>query len=484
MMKGERILRKPLILLTFFCMFILVPGFNVQAQEKDAESSIYEDINMKEWNNRIRQEKFDLILPQVMREQNIDMWIHVMRLSNPDPFGAEDLGSTSGVFIFTDRGGDRIERAGLGRRWGASHREWGEQANLVPMSEYDYRFQGVREFVVARDPKRIAVNYKHDLGPWVTYTDFGGALDGISHTDYLLLTEELGEQYTNRLVSSEYVLMNYITRPVPSEIQLLKRMRKNELEYVKKVFAEIVPGVSKKSEAGVTVFRRGSTGISQRGRSRGDGDIVIQGGDIVAAPSQGMYAYVLREGETEPPPEIKKLWAEYLKIDKILAETIKAGLTPRELQKIHKRKFEEQGIILRDNQLHMVKPKNNFPVYAAGFDPKKTHLSIDAHGMLKGAQERKEENYFGPRIGSLGPDWSKKENYFGPRIGSLGPDWSKNIPLPLNHHFVLEYFFYMPSPSSECEDQYLFWWDHEQAIATKSGVEYLSPPQKELYLIH
>jgi hypothetical protein len=42
----------------------------------------------------------------------------------------------------------------------------------------------------------------------------------------------------------------------------------------------------------------------------------------------------------------------------------------------------------------------------------------------------------------------------------------------------------MPWPSSEHEDQYLFWWDHEQAIATDSGVEYLSPPQEELYLIN
>jgi len=42
----------------------------------------------------------------------------------------------------------------------------------------------------------------------------------------------------------------------------------------------------------------------------------------------------------------------------------------------------------------------------------------------------------------------------------------------------------MPSPTSnKDEDQYLFWWDHEQAIATERGVEYLSPPQKELYLI-
>ena len=155
-----------------------------------------------------------------------------------------------------------------------------------------------------------------------------------------------------------------------------------------------------------------------------------------------------------------------IKIDKILAETIKAGRTPREIIQIYKRKFEEEGIIVRDNQLHMVQPKNNFPVYSLGFNPEKTHLSIDAHGMMKGARER------------------PNENLLGPRIGSLGPDWTKDIPIPSNHHFVLEYFFYMPSfTSNEHEDQYLFFWDHEQAIATESGVEYLYPPQKNLILI-
>jgi len=382
------------------------------------------------------------------------------------------------------RGGDRIERAVLGRRWGASQRERGEwETKLVeecgaydiiadpvcvqepvgsPMTEYDYRFKGLREFVVARDPKCIAVNFKHDLGPWVT---FSRENYGISHTDYLLLTEELGEQYASRLVSSEYVMMDYIIRKVPSEIKLLKKIRKDETERVKKAFAEIVPGVTKNREAGVNVYRRRGTGISQRGRTKGYENVVIQGGDIIASPSQGMYAYVLREGETEPPPEIKKLWAEYRKIDKILTETIKAGLTAREIEQNYKRKFKDEGIIVRDNQLHMVRLKNNFPVYSAGFYPEKTELSVDSHGMMKGARKR------------------KAENYFGPRIGSLGPDWSKDIPLPPNHHFVLEYFFYMPAPSSEYEDQYLFWWNHEQALATASGVEYLSPLKKELYLI-
>ena len=67
--------------------------------------------------------------------------------------------------------------------------------------------------------------------------------------------------------------------------------------------------------------------------------------------------------------------------------------------------------------------------------------------------------------------------------GSQGPDWALDILLQPNHHFVIEYFFYMSSPAGEGEDQYLLWWNHEEALATESGVEYLTRPQTELYLI-
>ena len=121
----------------------------------------------------------------------------------------------------------------------------------------------------ARDPKRIAVNYREKLGPWGTSNGMDSrgstAQDGISHTDYILLTKELGDKYTQRLVSFEYVMMDYLITPVPSEVELLKKMRKDELERVKKAFAEVVPGVTKTRGEGVTVFRRMSTGLSHKG---------------------------------------------------------------------------------------------------------------------------------------------------------------------------------------------------------------------------
>ncbi len=485
------------------------------AQDEPVGSSRY-----GEENNQIRRDKFDLIVPKIMRNRGIDMWVHVMRAAIPDPFGAEELGSTSGVFVFTDRGGDRIERAIIGRRWRASQRvvfsDWSTELaksrsdysdpmealgayDIVgepvvygeplssPMTEYDHRFKGLGAFVEARDPERIAVNYRDQLAPWATSTRTD---DGISHADYLLLAEELGEEYADRLVSSEYLIMDYNISPVPSEVELLTKMRAEELERLRRALADIVPGATKTRDLGMTIFRRMRTQPSQRGGSESWEDSVVQGGDILAAPSQGLFAYVLRDGESAPPADIEKLWAEHLTIAEILSETVRAGLTPREIMKGYQQKLADAGIIVRDPQLPMVQPNlfeslcflkpilgqyqymeagcwdSGSHVYPENFDPESTRVTFDLHGVGKGAREM------------------RFDTGLGPRMGSYGEDWVFDVPLSPNHHFVLEYFFYLPSPADEGEDQYLVFWNHEQAIATASGVARLSPPQQELLLIH
>jgi hypothetical protein len=61
----------------------------------------------------IRADKFDLVLPQAMRDNGIDLWITMMKEGSLDPLG-EDLGrgyvGGTAYYIFTDRGGERIER--------------------------------------------------------------------------------------------------------------------------------------------------------------------------------------------------------------------------------------------------------------------------------------------------------------------------------------------------------------------------------------
>ncbi|WP_414981394.1 hypothetical protein [Congregibacter sp.] len=431
----------------------------------------------------IRRDKFDQALPAIMRKHKVDMWIHVTREAIPDNFAKYELGTESGVVVFIDSGEERVERMVLGRRWGSTQRQRDAPLTSVettgaydyiapsvmvrempstPMTEHDYRFKGLSEFVNAHDPKKIAVNYIDDLGPWPTDRRTS---DGISHTDYRLLANELGKRFTARIISSEYLILDYIAWKVPLEVKQLEKMALTRVANARRLFDEVEPGVTRVDESGVTIFRRMRTGQSQRGRSAGWENAIIIGGDIVAAPSEGLYGYVLKPDETDAPDEIQRLWQAYLKVEKVLRQSIRAGRRPVEIVEDYTADFKKQGIVVRANQLHMEIPKNDYPAYMKGFDPTQLHISIDSHAQMKGARPE------------------PVETYFAPRIGSLGPDWSHHIPLTDNHHFVIEYFFYMPSPGPEGKDNYLLWWAHEEALVGKRGVKYLSPPQKELILI-
>ena len=139
--------------------------------------------------NMIRSDKFNYVLPKAMRNNNIDMWIIIDKGRGTEPL-FRDLGfatsNGNGIFIFTDRGGNRIERAILG----------GEPEVLVESKTYDIfdRVSSLRTFVAERDPKRIGINMSTSTELWPP--EGLHLMDGISHTDYVNLKKELGERGT------------------------------------------------------------------------------------------------------------------------------------------------------------------------------------------------------------------------------------------------------------------------------------------------
>ena len=112
-------------------VILLVQGFNARSQEQVDT----------------RKERFDRILPQVMRENNIDMWIQL--IVGRDTL---DLGAGSGYCVFTDRGGDRIERAIFGFNYEVEDPEIydiiGEEGNASGTGlGLDAKFEGLGKFV-------------------------------------------------------------------------------------------------------------------------------------------------------------------------------------------------------------------------------------------------------------------------------------------------------------------------------------------------
>ena len=335
-------------------IIITIQGFNVHAQEAKAR---WETMNL------IRQEKLDIILPQAMRENNIDMWIIVNRYGRFDPLsrelggvGASDKwhqGKFLAYLVFTDRGGDKIERATMRDVTGV-----------------------LRKYVEERDPKRIAVNMSEYLG----------SADGLSHTCYLALVKALGKKYTERLVSSEMLVSDFRSRRVASEIavfaksieltgHLMERALSNEV---------IKPGVTTLGDVAFWVadqlIARGHSpflamispqtygwprivypemATTKDGRQlvrppTGPLDRVIQRGDLVAwdggihimgsyGTDMEWYAYVLREGETDVPETIKDAFEHGFKVRELCRKLVKPGRTGLETLHLMYSKLKNLG---------------------------------------------------------------------------------------------------------------------------------------------
>jgi Xaa-Pro aminopeptidase len=317
-------------LLTFLTLAIMANSFGQEA--------------MRRWRqmNQVRSDKFDLVLPETMRENKIDMWIITNREGNFDPLYA-DMGEgyvgSTGYYIFTDIGEDRIERAALGID-GYLLREAGT---------YDYygAVDELKEFVSKRDPKRIGLNISEN---------FGGA-DGLTHSAYLELTKILGKKYEERFISAEKLVSDFRSRRVASEIAIYGEAGQLSYTLAEKAFSNevITPGVT--TLADVAWWMKEELFRNNLGSSFGMPSVYITGPDGVEATSSdriiqrgnvlmldwgvglmNMFtdmkriAYVLKQGETEVPPGIQNAFDQGVKVRDIIKNTIKAGVTAQKAE--------------------------------------------------------------------------------------------------------------------------------------------------------
>ncbi|MDH3733016.1 MAG: M24 family metallopeptidase [Gemmatimonadota bacterium] len=290
--------------------------------------------------NQMRREKFDLVLPEVMRENGIDMWITVRKEGLDDPLTAdfgEGYVNPVGYYIFTDRGGDRIERAALGvsgRLLSANG------AYDIVDGSFD-----LREFVAERDPQRIGLNMGENIG----------AADGLSYTSYHMLVETLGEPFVSRFVSAEKLVSDFRARRVASEIagfaeageisrELAERALSNEVITPGKTALEDVAWwlMDRLLERGLgssfgfpSIYITGPDGIEATSNER-----IIQGGDVMMidwgvchlnfCTDMKRVAYVMRSGETEAMASVQNAFDRAMAAREVSRRAIRPGITARE----------------------------------------------------------------------------------------------------------------------------------------------------------
>jgi len=409
-------MNKVQILLIFFS--ILLPQ-NLHSQFEEPKAS-------PELMKLIREQKFVVILPHVMRDNKVDMWIHVKRKSDYFDF---EFGEKPGIYIFTDRGGGRIERAVLG---GQVDREL---YDILAPESY------LGKFVAERNPKRIALNY----------TDRASSFNSISLTDRKQLSKIIGKKYSKRIVPADRLAADYLAGRGMAEVALFGRLLMISTEKIEGEFNKIVPGKTRLSDISGNVFVR-----DYDGNEENNTDYVVQPGDLIGilnsanmmdfSEHNGGIGYVLRKGETNLPPEVQRIWEHALITRNIFRKNIKAGLTGSEQLEILIKKLEESGYVYIDKDQ-----------YDKTADPEKTQVHIDFHAM--------------------GRIISQEE---APRISPSG--WGRDLKIPLYHTFTFEYMIHMPVPELG-KGKHLYICIHDGVIVTERGVEFPAAPIQGIRII-
>ncbi len=326
--------RRPLLHRLLLAVLI---GLFVRLGSLEAQTS------RRRWERQceIRREKFDRILPEAMRENGVDMWITMMKENNWDPL-YDDLGrgyaGSIGYYVFTDRGGARIERAALGIE---GHMLEGCRVYDIVTPDLD-----LKAFVAARNPKRIGINVSDEIG----------MADGLTHTNYELLRKTLGEPWVSRLTSAEKVVSDFRSRHTAAGIVAFGEAGEMSRQIAEEVFSNrvITPGVTTLEDAAwwmwdqllsrglgssfdmPSVYVTGADGVvatsSDRIVQRGDLLMVDWGvGHLGYWTDMKRIAYVLREGETAAPKGIQNAFDQALKVREIIRGMIKPGVTAQQM---------------------------------------------------------------------------------------------------------------------------------------------------------
>jgi Xaa-Pro dipeptidase len=439
----------------------------------------------------IRNEKLDLILPGAMRDNNIDMWIHVTRAGNSDPL-AQQFGSTAGYLIFTDLG-DRIERAAFGSGGAVENidvRGSGDISRAIEGYNYgkvDFSvYDELRDFVAERDPKTIAVNT----------SDWLAVADGISYSQYIKLEKILGPKYSARIVSAENVITSFRARRVLREVSAMTNALETHRQILERALSNevVTPGVTTLGDVGWWIQEQ----FHKRGLTHGyttgvsvprvlysavsepidppdvrwwihHNDYVLQRGDFFTFDTGVWYldyfqtdykrnAYIMREGETEVPESIQYAYDTAMAAQAVIRRNIKVGRTAITTLNAIVADLENEGYIY--TPFIDIGQEDYKSVQRALANTDKPGFGIDLHS----------EGNFNGGLETVGP--------------SAAPFRSDRDHLMIdeNNFFSFEYMVHVNLPERPGFPMSLN--IEGNHIVSSRGVEFLHPPNQKILLIH
>lgn len=400
----------------------------------------------------VREERIRTLLGPAMERADVDAWIVLGRENANDPIamhvGAENAGGLAAFLFFRTPDGS-LESLAISPETEAT-----ALAEVTPLDSVrsvprgSSVYEQIAAELSARDSRRVAVN-----------SSSRNIADGLSWTQRGDLERALGPELTARLVSSEELVIEWLSVKLPREVDIMRRAAEITEALELEAYEQVVPGVTTDADVARFLKRRmAELGVADgwapdqnpnvnsgpdRGHSHAT-EKVIEPGDVIQTDFgirvHGIwvtdiqrFAYVLGPGETEPPPEMQARWEHAREGSRAAFEAMRPGATGWDVDVAQRAVLERHGSI---------------PIIWSTGHP----VGYWAHDV-------------GPRLGGA--------------ANGAPPSGASASPLRVGHTFAFDGFFGWPRDDGTTKTISV----EEMVVVTESGADWLVPPQEEWILI-
>ncbi len=349
------------LLLAFAFALLISPSF---AQEPAVLSVRKQAEVIDSW----LEDRMQNLLPSLMTETGIDMWIVMSREYNEDPVIRTLLPATwhaarrrTILVMYQPSPSAKVEAFAVARYdVGKSFKKaWDPEAQPD-------QWKALMEIVQAKNPKKIGLNYAKDYGH----------ADGLTHFDYEEFMKNLPQAHHSKVVSAQTLAVRWLETRTAAEMTTYKHIQ----ELAHYIIAEglsdrvITPGVTTTEDV-VWFYRekikemkldtwfhptvdiqRPDPNSQEASRSFAvrPSEEVIMPGDLLHIDFGITYlrlntdtqelAYVLKPGETEVPKYLQDALAVGNRLQDILTSNYVAGRTGNEILRASRQQMEAEGI--------------------------------------------------------------------------------------------------------------------------------------------
>ncbi|UZD23710.1 aminopeptidase P family protein [Algoriphagus halophytocola] len=312
--------------------------------------------------------RIENLLPELMTETEVDMWVVISREYNEDPVIRTMLPATwhaarrrTILVMYQPAANAPVETYAVARYdVGKSFkRAWD------PESQPD-QWQALMDLISSKNPKKIGLNYSKDYGH----------ADGLTTHEHQVFLKYLPENLQSKVVSAQTLAVRWLETRTQPEMATYKHIQEIAHAIVAEGLSEavITPGVTTTDDVvwwyrerikelkldtwfhpSVDIQRADPENKEQnRDFASKAPDSVIMPGDLLHVDFGISYlrlntdtqemAYVLKAGETQVPDYLQKAFKQGNRVQDILTSNFVTGRTGNEILRASRKAMDEEGI--------------------------------------------------------------------------------------------------------------------------------------------